>query len=199
MIQGDAESWNVRDVHMADTLDRLIAFHRTKVDTPKAIVWAHNTHIGDARATDMAGEGMINLGQLARERHEVLGVVLVGFSAHHGAVIAARAWGEAMERMTVPDAMPGSWDDLLLERDSTARLLITERIADRPGFQTARGHRAIGVVYRPRFERLGNYVPTILPERYDAVLSFRKTLPLNPLHIGRVEEAEIPETFPSGV
>lgn len=199
MIRADTESWNVRDTHMADTLDRLMTHHREQVDVPKAVVWAHNTHVGDAGATDMAAEGMTNLGQLVRERHERQGVVLVGFAAHHGTVIAADAWGDPMRRMHLPPAMPGCWEDLLLDNQSHGRLLITERIAGLPGFRTPRGHRAIGVVYRPRFERLGNYVPTVLPERYDALLYFADTRALHPLHIEHVQEGVVPETYPSGV
>jgi erythromycin esterase-like protein len=146
----------------------------------------------------MAAEGMTNLGQLARERHARQGVVLVGFAGYRGTVIAGRAWGDPMERMNVPSAMPGSWEDLLVDPAVHGRLLLTERFADAPGALTARGHRAIGVVYRPRFERLGNYVPTVLPERYDAVLSFDQTKALHPLHLEHVQTEE-PETFPSGV
>lgn len=199
MVRADARSWNIRDTHMADTLDRLMEFHRRTRDNPKAVVWAHNTHIGDARATDMHADGMTNIGQIVRERHGRDKAVLVGFSAHRGSVIAARAWGAPMQRMTVPAAAPGSWEDILHDDDAHGRLLITRRLDRVPGANRARGQRAIGVVYHPRFERPGNYVPTILPERYDALISFEETRALHPLHVEHIEAGEVPETYPSGV
>jgi erythromycin esterase-like protein len=96
MMRGDDTSWNIRDTHMADTLDRLMDYHGPQA---KAIVWEHNTHIGDARATDMARAQMVNVGQLVRERHANDGVWLVGFGSHHGTVIAADEWGATMQRM----------------------------------------------------------------------------------------------------
>src|SRR5207237_10110941 len=99
MVRGGPESWNVRDRHMTQTLERLMAHHGPQA---RAIVWEHNTHIGDARYTDMADDGMVNVGQLARERKQKEGVVLVGFGSHRGSVIAGREWGAPMERMPVP-------------------------------------------------------------------------------------------------
>jgi erythromycin esterase len=199
MVRADDESWNLRDTHMADTLDRLCAFHRRSRDVVKAVVWAHNTHIGDARATDMADAGMTNIGQIVRERHGREGVVLVGFSGYQGSVIAARGWGEPMEKVAVPEAMEGSWDEVLSDPSGGARLLVLDRVADEEGWLRPRGQRAIGVVYHPRFERPGNYVRTVLPERYDAVVALRGTRALTPLHPSRLEPQDVPETYPSGV
>jgi erythromycin esterase len=203
MVRADAESWNIRDLHMADTLDRLVAFHRARRDVVKAVIWEHNTHIGDARATDMAEEGMLNVGQVVRERHgrtHPALVVIVGFSGHRGSVIAARGWGQPMERMPVPDAMAGSWEDVLHQPESpAARLLLLHQVADEDEWLEPRGHRAIGVVYHPRYEQPGNYVPTVLPERYDALIALEETTALHPLHPARVEPTEIPETYPSGI
>jgi len=117
IIRGDVQSWNIRDTHMMETLERLIAFHddcnnNNKTNT-KAIVWAHNTHIGDARATDMSKDNMINLGQLVRERKNKKNTVLIGFGTYKGSVIAAKTWGEKMEKMEVPPAIDGSWDSIL--------------------------------------------------------------------------------------
>ncbi len=196
MVRGDAESWNLRDEHMAQTLDRLLKHHGPQA---RAIVWEHNTHIGDARFTDMAEDGMFNLFQLARERHGREGVVLVGFSGYQGRVIAGRAWDAPMERLRVPPARRGSWEDVLHQaagRDSL--LLFNESTATDETLQV-RGHRAIGVVYQPEYERLGNYVPTMLPQRYDALLYFENTDALHPLHLQPAEDAEVPETYPSGV
>jgi erythromycin esterase-like protein len=164
MVQSSSESWNVRDVHMADTLDRLFEFAGDK-----AVIWEHNTHIGDARATDMAQAGMVNVGQLLRERHGTDDVVLVGFGGYRGGVIAGSEWGAQMDALIVvpPDGGP-DWLSRRLD------------------------HRAIGVVYRPERERWGNYVPTVLGQRYDAFLYLNDTSPLQPLHLERLEEEHIP-------
>ena len=115
MIQGGTATWNIRDTHMMDTLKRLMEFHVNRDDSSKSIVWAHNTHIGDARQTDMADANMINIGQLVREYAAEKNVILVGFGTYEGTVIAAKEWGENMERMNVPAAIEGSWDQLLAD------------------------------------------------------------------------------------
>ena len=120
MVRGCPDSWNVRDLHMAETLDRLMKHHGRRA---KAIVWEHNTHIGDARYTDMAEDGMVNIGQLVRERHADAGVVLVGFGSHHGSVIAGREWDAPMERMPLPPARAGSWEDVLHRAGAENKLL----------------------------------------------------------------------------
>jgi erythromycin esterase-like protein len=109
MVKGGPHSWNVRDRHMADTLERLLDFHG---DNSKIIVWAHNTHIGDARATDMVDEGMYNIGELVRLQHHEKGVVLVGFGSYKGTVTAGRSWGAAMQTIKMPEAKKGSWEYL---------------------------------------------------------------------------------------
>jgi erythromycin esterase-like protein len=185
MVRGSAESWNVRDVHMVDTLDRLLT--RDGAAT-KAVLWAHNTHIGDARATDMAGAGMVNVGQLLRERHGRDDVVLVGFGGHRGGVVAGEAWGAEMTRMPVPPARPGSLEALLHEAVGGDALFVWSPDG-RPGWLDRRlDHRAIGVVYRPEREKWGNYVPTVLGERYDAFLYLEETTPVQPLHLERPDE-----------
>jgi erythromycin esterase-like protein len=199
MVRGDEHSWNIRDTHMADTLERLVKFHRGQRDVVKAVVWEHNTHIGDARATDMAAEGMVNIGQLVRERQRPRDAVLVGFSGHRGSVIAGRGWGEPMERMEVPRAMEGSWEDVLHGAGGVrgGRLVLMDEVRGRPEWEEQRGHRAIGVVYHSRYER-GNYVPTVLPARYDALIALEETRAVSPLHTAAVG-GEVAETFPSGV
>jgi erythromycin esterase-like protein len=183
MVQSSSESWNVRDVHMVDVLDRLLDHAGGK-----GVVWEHNTHIGDARATDMAGAGMVNVGQLVRERHGTDDVVLVGFGGYRGGVIAGEEWGAQMQRMPVPAARPGSLEALLHEAVGQDSLFVVPR-GDLPGWLARRlDHRAIGVVYRPERERWGNYVPTVLGERYDAFLWFEETTPLRPLHLERADE-----------
>ena len=193
MVHTDSGSWNVRDEHMMETLDRLMDFHRPNA---KGIVWAHNTHIGDARYTDMALAGMFNIGQLAREEHEAEGVVLVGFGSHHGTVIAGTSWGAPMQRMKVPEARSGSWEDILHQNGDQLLLFDKEKLSDE--FRAPRGHRAIGVVYQSEFERRGNYVTTVLPERYDAFVYLDETEALHPLHIEPVE-VNPPDTYPWGL
>ncbi|MGK5554198.1 erythromycin esterase family protein [Actinomadura kijaniata] len=194
MIGGGPESWNVRDVHMADTLDRLLDFHGPGA---RGVVWAHNTHVGDARATDMAAAGMVNLGQLARDRHGRDAVVAVGFAGGSGEVIAAPRWGGTMEAMAVPAPGPGSVEALLTETGLARALFV---FSDGPGAawpRERRGHRAIGVVYDPGRDPR-NYVPTVLAERYDALCWFRRTSALAPLHLEAARRGEL-ETLPSGV
>ena len=182
MIGGQAESWNIRDVHMQDTLDRLLDANGTDTRPAKAVVWEHNTHVGDARATDMAAAGMVNVGQLARERHGD-DVVVVGFGGHRGGVIAGRRWGAQMERMPVPPARKGSLEALLHDRLGEDSVLVFPRKEQPHWLRQRLDHRAIGVVYAPEREAWGNYVPTVLGERYDAFLWFEQTRPLQPLHL----------------
>jgi erythromycin esterase-like protein len=183
MVQSSSESWNVRDVHMVDTLDRLLG-----QAGEKAVLWEHNTHIGDARATDMAAAGMVNVGQLLRERHGRQDVVLVGFGGYRGAVIAGDEWGAQMRRMPVPAARNGSLEAFLQDILGEDALIVVPH-GDRPEWLDRRlDHRAIGVVYRPERERWGNYVPTVVGRRYDAFLYLENTSPLQPLHLERAEE-----------
>lgn len=198
-VRGGPESWNVRDVHMADTLDRIID-HSSDHHGPgaKGVVWAHNTHIGDARATDMAAAGMTNLGQLARERHADEGVVLVGLAGHRGSVIAGRSWGAPAERLPVPPARDGSVEDLLHRalQDEESLLVFPETYDQPRWMRTSLDHRAIGVVYHPDQERWGNYVPSTMGDRYDALLSFGETTALEPLRAEPADDLE-PETAPT--
>jgi erythromycin esterase len=196
MIKGGPHSWNIRDRHMADTLERLLKFHG---DNSKVIVWEHNTHIGDARATDMTNEGMYNIGELARLQHHDKGVVLVGFGSYKGTVMAGRSWGAPMQTMEVPEARDGSWEYLLHKAGASNKLLLMEDFSlNDMLMENHIGHRAIGVVYNPVYEQYGNYVPSILPLRYDAFIYLDETMALLPLHI-TTDEKQVPETYPFGV
>ena len=197
MVRGGPTSWNVRDHHMVDTLERLMRFHGPLA---KGIVWEHNTHIGDARFTDMARAGMANVGQLVRQAHAGDDVVLVGFGSHHGTVIAAEEWGLPMQRMRVPDARAESYEAVMHESGVRDFLLLFDGSDDGgiPGLDEIRGHRAIGVVYHPGAERWGNYVPTLLARRYDGFIYLDTTEALDPLHMPVHIGAEPPETYPSG-
>jgi erythromycin esterase-like protein len=197
MVLSDESSWNVRDRHMAETLERLMAFTGSGA---RAVIWEHNTHVGDARYTDMAEQGEVSVGQLARERYGK-DAVLVGFGTHQGSVIAGEEWGAPWEEMRVPEGRPGSWEDVLHRATGGEdRMLI---FPGSPSKEMAawRGHRAIGVVYRPRFEAYGNYVPTVLPKRYDAFLYIDRTRAVEPLFPPQSEwdVLEEPETYPTGV
>jgi erythromycin esterase-like protein len=196
MVRSDQNSWNVRDIHMADTIDRLMDWHG---EGSKAIIWAHNTHIGDARFTDMAAEGMVNIGQLMRERKGEAEVFLVGFGTHHGTVIAGKQWDAPMEVMGVPDAVESSWEDNLHRVGKDAFFLLLRGKREEDLFTAERGNRAIGVVYHPEYERYGNYVPTILPGRYDAFIFIDESQALHPLHIRVEKEPTIPEMYPWGL
>jgi erythromycin esterase-like protein len=208
-----------------ETLERLIAFHdKEDHSKAKAIVWAHNTHIGDARATDMCKDNMINLGQLVRERKSSSSknnTVLVGFGTYNGSVIAAKRWGDKMEEMKVPPAISESWDYILhnIKIDSTIassytnnnKLIIfshddediNNKINENSNNKIDNGkwrdQRAIGVVYNPQYEKYRNYVLTNLSLRYDAFLFIDETHALNPLHMSTIDDKDLPETFPTGV
>ena len=203
MVRGGPTSWNVRDHHMVDTLDRLMDHHGRGA---RAIVWEHNTHIGDARFTDMRRAGMVNVGQLVREAHgerpdERDGVMLVGFGSHRGTVIAGDEWGAPMRRMRVPEGREGSWEDLLHRASARDKLLIFDGSSDGGigGLDQPLEHRAIGVVYDPDAERWGNYVPTIVPRRYDAFIYVDKSKAVDPLHMPVRVGGDEPETYPTGM
>jgi erythromycin esterase len=197
MVRSDNESWNVRDRHMAETLDRLLRHHGPGA---RAVVWEHNTHVGDARHTDMADDGTVNIGQLAREKYGERDTVLVGFGSYRGTVIAGEAWDAPWEEMHVPPAREDSWEAVLHAVSPGDQLLV---FPPDPSDEMAewRGHRAIGVVYRPQYERYGNYVPTVLPRRYDAFMYLDRTTAVRPLFGPTAAELpeEAPETFPTGV
>ncbi|WP_435129385.1 erythromycin esterase family protein [Halobaculum sp. D14] len=194
LVSGDTDSWNVRDEHMADTLDRLVEHH---CGDAQAVVWAHNTHVGDARATDMEGKGRLNIGQLARERFGDDDVKLVGFGSYEGSVVAGDEWGAPMETMDVPAAKDGSYEDVFHRAGGDDRLLYTDRIADDDALSEPRGHRAIGVVYHPQWES-GNYVPTDLRRRYDAFIHVDESQALHPLEL-HPDRERVPELYPTGL
>jgi erythromycin esterase len=194
MIGFDNESWNVRDRHMMETLDRLLNFHGKD---SKGIVWEHNTHIGDARATDMKRAGIVNIGQLAREDYGINKVYLVGFGTYRGTVIAADEWGAPMEELEVPPAKEGSIESELHNESSNNRYLIFNQEDLREKYGDSIKHRAIGVVYNPSRERLGNYVPSVMSERYDAFVFLDETRALHALHL-QPHDRHMPDLYPFG-
>jgi erythromycin esterase-like protein len=198
MVHGGPDSWNVRDMHMADTLDRLLEHYDGRGSGPaRAVVWEHNTHVGDARYTDMRDAGMVNVGQLARERHGEDDVVIVGFGSHHGSVIAGDSWGAPERRMPLPPAREGSVEALLHDSVPDATALFVVPPAGPDWMARELPHRAVGVVYRPHAERWGNYVPTVLGRRYDAFCWFDESRALRPLAGTHAVGQEL-ETYPYG-
>ncbi|HYZ34614.1 MAG TPA: erythromycin esterase family protein, partial [Crenalkalicoccus sp.] len=196
----DVSSWNLRDRHMAETLDALVGYLGRRGARAKIALWAHNSHLGDARATEMGRRGELNLGQLVRERHG-REAVLVGFTTHHGTVTAASNWDGPAERKRVRPALAGSYEALFHDARPD-RFLLTLRSGGgaTDGLRAQRLERAIGVIYRPETERASHYFGARLPDQFDAVLHFDETRAVEPLEYSAEWEAgEPPETFPFGV
>ena len=195
MYRGGSDAWNIRDKHMFETIERLMDFHGKQ---SKIIVWAHNTHIGDARATDMADDNMLNLGQLLNEKYADQGVIALGFGSYEGSVIASSHWGAKAREIKTPTAKKGSWEKILHESLSGKNgYLPLHKLKNKDVLQKPIGHRVIGVVYNPEFESYGNYVPSILPMRYDAFIFLDKTKALHPIDV-KTDVHQIPETYPFG-
>jgi erythromycin esterase-like protein/adenine/guanine phosphoribosyltransferase-like PRPP-binding protein len=200
MFLGEVSSWNLRDRHMADTLDALVEHFGRQGKRAKVVVWAHNSHLGDARATEMGQRGELNIGQLAREKYG-RDSVLVGFTTHHGTVTAASDWGAPAERKRVRPGLAGSYEAMFHAAQPARFLLIWGD--DDPAAEALRDprlERAIGVIYRPETERMSHYFRARLPEQFDAVLHFDETRAVEPLeYTGEWEAGELPETFPFAV
>ena len=200
MFRGHVASWNLRDRHMAETLDALDAYLSAQQRRPaKLVVWAHNSHLGDARATELGRHGELNVGQLVRERHGDR-TLLVGFTTYSGTVTAASNWDEPAERKTVRPAVRGSYESafhaaglgnlaLDLRGDDEAAVLARPRL-----------ERAIGVVYRPETERHSHYFEAALSLQFDVVLHYDHTRAVEPLECTALwERGEVPETYPSAL
>jgi erythromycin esterase-like protein/predicted phosphoribosyltransferase len=195
----EISSWNLRDRHMAETLDALVAHLGRKGGRAKLAVWEHNSHLGDARATEMGQRGELNVGQLVREKYSGE-AVLVGFTTHHGTVTAASDWGKPAERKRVRPALSGSYEALFhaARRDRFLLVLNDSDMVQQLG--VPRLERAIGVIYRPETERQSHYFRARLAEQFDAVLHFDETRAVKPLETTEEWEAgELPETFPFAV
>jgi erythromycin esterase-like protein/predicted phosphoribosyltransferase len=200
MFRGRHESWNLRDRHMADTLEELLQFLQPPWAPAKIVVWAHNSHLGDARATEMAQHGELNVGQLVRERRGA-DVASVGFTTYAGTVTAASDWDEPAERKTVRPGLPTSYERLFHETGTRRFLLpLREDQALAQVLASPRLERAIGVVYRPETERGSHYFHARLARQFDYVLHFDETTALEPLERTAAWTAGEPaETFPSGL
>jgi putative phosphoribosyl transferase len=197
MYYGSHESWNLRDQHMFDTLQRILAWAGPE---KKAVVWAHNSHIGDARFTEMgSARGELNVGQLCREAWG-RNAALIGFGTHAGTVAAASDWDAPMEIKAVRPSRPDSYE-ALLHQAGHARALLDMRHAMEPDLRTLlsepRLERYIGVIYRPETERWSHYSLASLPDQYDAFGWFDETTAVTPLPT-RVTAGE-DETYPFGL
>ena len=200
MFRARVSSWNLRDAHMVETLESLLVFLRTQNSGSKIVVWEHNSHLGDARATRMGQEGEWNVGQLVRERHPG-DAKLIGFTTYQGTVTAASNWDAPAERKRVRPALEGSYEALFHDVDIPRFLLIfggTDHAT--AALQEPLLERAIGVIYRPETERVSHYFQAHLSAQFDAVMHFDETRAVEPLErTSEWEAGEVPETFPTGI
>ena len=202
MFGGRVSSWNLRDQHMAQTLDALAAHLDRQRPTPsRIVVWAHNSHVGDARATEVSTEGQLTLGQLVRQRYGEQSR-LIGFSTFSGSVTAASEWGGIAQRKVVRPALASSVEELFHETGKEAFLVrsVVDDAAAMSALQTVRLGRAIGVIYAPHTERQSHYYHVRPSQQFDATIHIDKTRALEPLEpTSTWIEGETPETYPSGL
>jgi erythromycin esterase-like protein len=198
MFGGRVLSWNLRDTHMMETLEALLRHVQQTSGDARAVIWAHNSHLGDARATYMSDGGQLNLGQLVRQAHGDQ-VRLIGFTTHTGTVTAASNWDEPAQRKRVRSSLPGSYERLFHDVGVPRFLLLLNSPDMRTMLSAPRLERAIGVIYRPDTERISHYFPAHLPGQFDAVLHIDETRALEPLEIWSTDEADLPETYPTAL
>jgi len=196
MYYGAHESWNLRDRHMFQTLLHLLDFHGP---ASKAVVWAHNSHVGDATATEMSARGELNIGQLCR-RHFGDAAYSIGFGTDHGTVAAASHWDGPLEIKRVRPSHPESYERICHEA-AHERFLLPLRHPLKPALRAAltepRLERAIGVIYRPETERASHYFHAVLPHQFDELVWFDETRAVTPIETHELEG--LPETYPFGL
>jgi erythromycin esterase-like protein/predicted phosphoribosyltransferase len=199
LFDPQAVAWNLRDRHMAGTLGGLRRFLVRHGRPPKVVVWAHNSHVGDARATAMADDGQLSLGQLARELFGLPAVALVGFTTYAGTVTAAERWDGPAAVMAVRPALEDSVEWVLHEAGVGAGTLVPDASpALREALEVPRLSRAIGVIYRPATERASHYLSVALARQYDAVVHVDHTRAVEPLERDvAATVGALPETYPS--
>jgi erythromycin esterase-like protein len=198
MFRGGTESWNVRDRHMMATLEALLAHVGHTDRPPRAVVWAHNSHLGDARATSMADIGELNLGQLVRERFGST-CCSIGMTTHEGEVTAAHAWDEPAALRTVRPSLPGSYERLFHDVGLPAFIASVSSPGLASTLAGPRPERAIGVIYRPETERASHYFAAHLPRQFDVVVHVDRTRAVEPLERWGRHDIDLPETYPTGV
>ena len=200
MFGARVTSWNLRDQHMAQTLHALLDHLDRHHDQPPAriVVWAHNSHVGDARATEVSADGQLTLGQLARERYRD-GARLIGFSTYSGTVTAASEWGGLAERKVVRPALSGSIEELLHQTGNPSFFVSSDAGAD-DALDVVRLGRAIGVIYLPATERQSHYFHVRPADQFDAMIHIENTQALQPLEVtSQWVAGETPETYPTGL
>lgn len=206
MYRGRVNTWNLRDTHMVNTLDALVAHLDRQVDRQagqrgqraKVVVWAHNSHLGDARATEVGRRGEVNVGQLVRERHDDE-ARLIGFTTDHGTVTAADDWDHPAQRKRVRPGYRGSYEEAFAKVGMPAFILPLRDHAPE-ALREPRLERAIGVIYRPETERQSHYFFSDIASQFDAVIHFDETRAVEPLEVTATWEAgEAPETYPSAL
>ncbi len=199
MFHGRVSSWNLRDTHMVETLDALVGHLDRQGGRSKVVLWAHNSHLGDARATQMGQGGEVNIGQLVRERHDG-DTALIGFTTYTGTVTAASDWDEPAERKRVRPGLPGSYEALFHEVGIPRFWLPLHSGPAADALRRPRLERAIGVIYRPDTERISHYFTAELPAQFDAVIHLDETRALEPLErTAGWETGEVPETYPTAM
>ena len=199
MFDPEVSSWSVRDRHMAETLRDLSDHLKRSGVVPKIVVWAHNSHVGDARATDMKLRREVNIGQLCRETYGA-SCALIGFSTYDGTVTAARDWHQPAERRNVRPARPESVEGLLHEVGEPSFTLTLRSGEGRHILYGSFLERAIGVVYRPETELMSHYLEARPARQFDAIVHIDHTRAVEPLERSAVwETGEVPETYPTGV
>jgi erythromycin esterase-like protein len=200
MYSGEVSSWNLRDIHMTQTIREIDQYLSHQLQRPaKIIVWAHNSHIGDAMATEQAQRGELNVGQLMRDQYPAQ-VYLLGFTTHHGYVTAASEWGGIAERKRVNPALPNSYESIFHDTGLEQFMLITRgREELHRTLPTNYLERAIGVIYLPHSERISHYFQSNIVRQFDAVIHIDETHAVTPLEkLGVFHLDDAPETYPSG-
>jgi protein-L-isoaspartate(D-aspartate) O-methyltransferase len=195
MYYGSRASWNLRDEHMFDTLLTLLSFYGP---TAKAVVWAHNSHVGNAAATEMFSRGEHNLGHLCRKEFGKR-VYAIGFGTHRGTVAAASSWDGPLEIKTITPAIPESYEHICHEAGKQCFMLDLNLSQSNgtKGLLRPRLERAIGVIYRPETELASHYFQAVLPEQFDEFVWFDETSPITPFDTATLED--LPDTYPFGL
>jgi erythromycin esterase-like protein len=170
-------SWNIRDKHMSETIDMLL---KHQEPGSKIIIWGHNSHIGDAKATNMVDSDIISVGQLVKEKYGSDRTYSIGYGTYSGTVVAAKSWGNKIQIMTIPKAKPDSWEALLHKLGPPDKIIFMQPLQKEASFLQRIKHRAIGVVYNP-LQEAGNYIPSVIPKRYDAFIFIDKTTAVTPI------------------
>lgn len=200
MLDEDTSSWNLRDTHMVDTLERLTQHIARTTGHSKMVVWAHNSHVGDASATSMGRRGEINVGSLMRGRHG-RSAVRVGFTTYTGTVTAAPEWHQPEQRRRVREARADSYEAFFHELDvPNFYLPLRRHRLNLSGLPESMLERAIGVVYKPETELVSHYFRANIGLQFDAIFHYDRTRAVEPLERSQIwEDGEVPETYPSGV